>query len=107
MSEFLDAALCYEKRGFSVIPITPREKTPLILWEEHQHRRANGGEIELWWTKWPEANVGIVTGAISGLVVMDPDSVEAKDKLKELLTNHDINSFPRSRTGKGWQLFFQ
>lgn len=36
-------------------------------------RRANPTDIEFWWDRWPEANVGIVTGWVSALVVLDID----------------------------------
>jgi len=107
MGELLSAALSYVKRGFSVIPIQAREKRPLIAWEEYQDRIATEEEIKTWWAKWPEANMGIVTGKISGLVVIDLDSEEAKNKLKEMLPGYDLMAVPRSRTGKGWQLFFK
>jgi archaellum biogenesis ATPase FlaH len=107
MSELLKAAREYHKRGFSVIPIQPREKKPLITWEQYQTRKATLDEIQAWWTKWPDANVGIVAGTISGLVVIDLDTIEAKDRLKELLPDYDLQAVPRSRTGKGWQLFFK
>lgn len=29
--------------------------------------------IRAWWTKWPNANVGIATGAVSGIAVLDID----------------------------------
>src|SRR5262249_23667471 len=107
MKEFLEAALRYETQNFGVIPIRPREKKPLIAWEDYQRRRATPDEIMTWWQLWPDANIGIVTGAISELVVIDLDSSEAKDKLKELLPSFDLTEVPQSRTGKGWQLFFQ
>jgi archaellum biogenesis ATPase FlaH len=107
MNDRLNAALAYQKQGFSVVPIAPRDKKPLIPWEECQRRRGGLEEITAWWSKWPDANVGIVTGAISSVVVIDLDSVEAKNKLKELLPGYDLASVPRSRTGKGWQLFFK
>lgn len=107
MSELLNAALAYQRDGFSVIPIQAREKKPLISWEEYQNRRATEEEINAWWAKWPEANVGLVTGAVSGLVVIDLDTVEAKDKLKDLVPGFDFSAVPRSRTGNGWQIFFK
>jgi len=107
MSEPLTAAFTYHKRGFSVIPIQAREKKPLVAWEEYQKRGATEDEIRSWWSNRSDANVGIVTGGISGLVVIDVDSAEAKDKLKELVSGFDFSAVPRSRTGKGWQLFFQ
>jgi len=107
MNDRLNAALAYQKQGISVVPIAPRDKKPLIPWEECQHRRGGLEEITAWWSKWPDANVGVVTGAISSVVVIDLDSVEAKESLKALLPNFDLAIVPRSRTGKGWQLFFK
>jgi putative DNA primase/helicase len=102
MSDLLTAALSYQRQGFSVIPIQPREKKPLVHWEPYQKQRTTEEEIKVWWSKWPDANVGIVTGAISGLVVIDLDAVEAKDALKALIPGFDLLSVPRSKTGKGW-----
>lgn len=67
------AALSYAQRGWSVVPIEPAGKRPLLPWTELQTRRAAAAEIERWFARWPEANVGIVTGAISGLLVLDVD----------------------------------
>lgn len=107
MSDVLTATLSYQKRGLSVIPIQSCEKKPLVPWEPSQSRPATEDEISSRWSKWPDANIGIVTGAISGFVVIDLDSAEAKDKLKELFPAFDLTKVPRSRTSKGWQLFFK
>ncbi|MGH4006733.1 MAG: bifunctional DNA primase/polymerase, partial [Pseudonocardiaceae bacterium] len=45
----------------------PRQKR----WQEKASR--SGADIEELWTKWPLAGVGIVTGAESGLFVLDVD----------------------------------
>jgi len=67
------AALDYLRRGWSVLPIRPHSKLPLIAWEEYQHRRAGAGEVADWFRRWPDANLGIVTGALSQLAVLDID----------------------------------
>jgi Bifunctional DNA primase/polymerase, N-terminal/Primase C terminal 1 (PriCT-1) len=67
------AALALAARGWSVIPIEPCGKRPLVPWLEFQQRRANSEEIEEWFHRWPDANVGIVTGRVSGLAVIDID----------------------------------
>ncbi len=36
--------------------------------------------IKSWWEKWPEANIGIRTGLISGIVVLDVDSYHGGDE---------------------------
>lgn len=70
---FLDAALDYLHRHWSVIPMRERDKRPLIRWLEFQQRQASEAEVAGWYRRWPQANVGIVTGALSGLVVLDVD----------------------------------
>jgi hypothetical protein len=69
----LAAALDYLARGFSAIPLRPGDKRPLLAWAEFQTRQANADEARRWWRRWPAAGVGIVTGAISRLVVLDFD----------------------------------
>jgi hypothetical protein len=72
--DMLNAAQSYAARGWSVIPMEPRGKRPLVAWLEFQQRRAALDEIDAWFRHWPEANVGIVTGQVSGLVVIDVDA---------------------------------
>jgi hypothetical protein len=88
----LDAARDDAARGWSVIPMQPRGKRPLVAWREFQQRPARGDQIEAWFRHWPDANVGIVTGRLSGLIVVDidaqhggPDSVAALEALHGLL----------------------
>jgi len=68
------AALEYLARGWSVIPVEPRGKRPLVAWLEFQDRQPTAAEVAGWFGHWPEANLGIVTGVVSGLAVLDVDA---------------------------------
>ncbi len=67
------AAMDYRAAGWSVVPLRPRDKRPLIEWEGFQHERAPPAMVTEWYRHWPDANVGVVTGEISNLVVLDID----------------------------------
>lgn len=69
---WLTHALLYRERfGFSILPMG-EEKKPLIKWAELQTRRPTVNEI----LSWPRGNLGIVTGEISGVCVIDCESPE-------------------------------
>jgi hypothetical protein len=74
------AALQYAQYHWSVIPIRAYDKRPLIKWQEFQQHCASVSEITEWYQQWTNANVGIVTGIISGIVVLDIDPAHGGDK---------------------------
>ena len=89
ISEVHQAALDCLERGWSVIPVRPRSKTPLVRWEEFQSRHATAAEVAEWFHTWPQANFGIVTGRISGLAVFDIDPRHGgEESLHELEQSH-------------------
>jgi putative DNA primase/helicase len=46
-------------------------------------------QIEAWWSKWPDANVGVRTGALSNLVVLDIDlKSKGQESLDRLEAEH-------------------
>jgi hypothetical protein len=103
------AALEYLSRGWSVIPVEPRGKRPLVAWLEFQDRQPTVAEVAGWFGRWPEANLGIVTGVVSGLVVLDVDAGHGgAQSLAGLETAHGI--LPRTISvatgGGGRHLYF-
>jgi hypothetical protein len=71
----LEHALKYARRGWSVLPVM--NKRPLLSsWTEYQQHRATEEEIRAWWTQWPKAGIGIATGRVSNIIVIDVDSEE-------------------------------
>ncbi|WP_447949594.1 bifunctional DNA primase/polymerase [Microbacterium aurum] len=67
-----DAAQHFVAAGVPVFPLVPGEKRPLVA---HGFKDANAdpAQIEEWWQRWPEANIGIPTGLPSGIEVVDVD----------------------------------
>jgi len=122
----LDAALQYAGRGWRVFPLhsvwfrsagepvcTCRRGAECPNAGKHP-RTANGfkdattdpKQIEAWWDKWPQANIGIATG--NGLTVMDIDGEAGRKELIDLVSN-DPAPFPitlAARTGNGGHLYF-
>lgn len=87
----LDAAVSYAKRGWAVIPLHSIRpdgectcgnygchsigKHPIAALVPNGLINATTNEdvIKEWWNKYPNANIGIVTGSISGFIVLDVD----------------------------------
>ncbi len=96
------AACEYVDRGLSVIPVG-RDKKPLVVWEQFQHRQPTDEELAEWFERWPEANVAIITGQVSGLVVVDADGEQGMD----WLANNMPVTGVYARTGKGVHGYFR
>ena len=83
----LDHALAYARRGWRVVPIPPGEKFPRGITAWQTEGSTDEAKITHWWTKAPDHGIGIVTGATSGLWVLDVDVADGKtgdDTLAEL-----------------------
>ena len=73
-------ALKYADMGLAVLPLRPRDKLPATK-NGSKDATTDRHYIEKWWNRWPDANIGIATGGVSdGLVVVDLDEDEEKDK---------------------------
>ena len=95
----LEAAISYHQKGYSVIPVGP-DKIPLLSWKEFQDRRASLEEIVKWWENHPKALVGIVTGPVSNLTVIDVEQGGNFDVVKD-------ETFTVKTGGGGRHFFFQ
>ncbi|HZZ28845.1 MAG TPA: phage/plasmid primase, P4 family [Pirellulales bacterium] len=65
--------------------------------------------IRKWWTRWPNANIGIVTGAESGIVVVDEDERHAgNESLAALEQEHGpLPPTAKQQTGAGFHFVFK
>lgn len=101
----LSHALKYAQAGYSVIPVK-QDKVPYVQWEPFQKEKANEEQIRQWWKKWPSANIGLVTGEISDLFVIDADTPKAVEDIQDHLPEGlitPIQSTPRD----GRHFFFK
>ncbi len=65
-------------------------------------------QVRAWWARWPEANIGVATGARSGLLVLDIDLPDGPASLHRLETDRGpLPDTCRQTTGSGGhQLLF-
>lgn len=79
-------------------------KRPLVPWTGYQKHLPTKEEVHHWFTTNPDANIGIVTGKVSNLVVFDLDSPEAQVYAEE------EGGFPETakvKTGKGYHIYMK
>lgn len=96
------AALEYLVKGWPVMPINPSNKKPcLMTWKYLQDRLPTIKEIEEQWGMWPWANIGLVTGKLSGVSVVDVDP-------RHNGTIDGLTETVKARTGGGgWHYFYK
>jgi hypothetical protein len=67
------AAHTYCLHGWSVIPAAAEGERALVSWRRWQTEAADLERVDAWWQRYPRANVAVVTGRVSGVVVIDLD----------------------------------
>src|SRR5205809_4690970 len=101
----LEAALAYLMLDWRPIPVTPRGKKPLIeSWAEFQDKAPTEEQVRDWFTRWPDANVAVLTGHGSGIVAVDLDSREGESAFRALCG--DVRTLA-NLTGNGRHVIFQ
>ena len=68
----IEAALAYAAAGWPVLPVAAHGKHPLPRHGVHD-ACVDAAQIRRWWQRWPDAGVGIASGARSGLAIVDVD----------------------------------
>ncbi len=102
--DMLTTTLAYARHGWAVLPIRARGKKPLTA---HGVKDASTDPdiIQRWWRQWPDANVGISCGSVSGgLVVLDVDQAEMRWQLEK--THGPLPKTRVVRTGRGTHHYF-
>lgn len=117
-ASMLQHALEYLQLGYPVFPVCSPAmgqhrhgnstcnnvgKRPLVTWEPFQSRLPTINEVRDWWTRWPAANIGMPTGKLAGIVVLDADSGDAK---KLAMDQGGVDRTPAVFTGKPGGIHF-
>lgn len=120
----LSAALSYARRGWRVLPLyEPRNggcscQRGALCTSPGKHPRTSGGlsdatadELVIceWWRTWPTANIGIRTGAASGVNVVDIDNRHLGDETMDELekANDALPLTVEAFTGAGTHLYYR
>lgn len=108
------AAVEYIKMGLAVFPLEERGKKPKTR-NGCKDATKDAAQIKAWWQQWPNANIGIATGKVSGgifVIDLDVDEDKGIDGYHELKNwQRDNGCFPDSwiaMTGRGgYHLYFK
>lgn len=86
-SQMLRAALGFLEMQAPVFPVWERDKKPKTN-NGYKDASSNPEQVRQWWAQWPQANIGIPTGSLSGIWVLDIDGEEGEKSLSELERIH-------------------
>lgn len=106
----LNDLLKLRNRGLSLIPVAGKRaadkdgaKRPSIPWQEFQERIATEDEIKKWLELYPNGDIGVVTGPISRIFVLDVDGEEGELSLK----GYRIPPTWEVKTKRGRHIYFR
>lgn len=98
-------------RGWSVIPLSIEGKKPLISWKKYQTENTTQEELDEWFEQGVKTesgntvslfNMALVTGSISGVIVLDCDN----EKAVQFALKNDMTSPFVVSTARGKHFYF-
>ena len=96
----------YVNSGWSILPVKPEEKRPYMTnWLQYTHTRASKETVDNWFKNLSGAGIGVVTGKVSNMVVLDVESW-CKTPITEILKSYPTQMYSRTGSG-GYHLFYQ
>jgi len=108
MEKFIKAALGYAKLGWFIFPLKPGDKIPITP-RGFKDASNNPDQIERWWAKTPDANIGLACGP-SKIAVIDLDvKEEGPENWAELASTKGIddNTVTCLTGGGGQHLYYR
>lgn len=109
--KILDDCEALLEKGFSIIPCSP-DKKPMLGWKKYQEYSPTMDDIRRWTELYPSMGIGIITGTVSEIVVIDVDVKGHKPSFNDLInaglpiTRELLESTTIVRTGGGGGHFY-
>lgn len=96
-------------QGYALFPLSPGDKIPLKGSRGFKDASREPDTLLRWWTEHPDANIGLPTGSVNGLFVVDIDPrKQGSDEWALLAALHGEPVTRRVRTPSGGQhLYFR
>lgn len=103
---FYDVAMFYAQNNIKTFPVKRQDKKPLCA---NGFKSATTDKVGLqeWNNKFPNCNVGIPTGKINNIFVVDVDGEQGFESLNRLELIYGKLDAPTVITGKGKHLYFK
>lgn len=105
---FLERANACIERGWPVFPVSRKTKAPCVA-GGFKVATMDMDQIKRWAREFPDANVGVPTGPITGLAVLDVDGEEGEQSLQRLAAQRGVH-FRKTLTassGRGRHLYYR
>jgi hypothetical protein len=108
----LATALALARHNLAVFPLVPRGKTPAVV-GGFKSATTNAVTITAWWQRLPDCNIGLATGAPSGIFVLDIDGLDGEAALRKLELAHGLlpdsveTITPGHGDGRGRHIWFR
>lgn len=102
----LEWALKYAKNGWSILPTKPRAKAPIMsTWKQYEKQRADNEMLKTWFMQLQNVGIGLVTGKISNVIVLDVESW-CPTPIETILEQYPTGLVSKSGRG-GHHLYYQ
>lgn len=104
-NDIVDRVLEYVNLGWSILPVRPDDKRPYMTnWLQYQKTKADRNLVTSWFSSLSNAGVGLVTGRISGVVVLDVEH-DCPIPIEDILRKYPTGMISKSGGG-GRHLFY-
>lgn len=102
-----EQAFAYHTQGYSIMPCKQDKRPLLTSWKQYQTIPPTDDNILQWFSKETKNNIGIITGKLSNLTVID---IDTKQGTQQANADHLLTLFPATYTVQtpsgGYHLYY-